>query len=67
VTARVASHRLAPLIAGALASLALRALPIAGVELFRSTLAILPLSLGAAWSIERFMRERGLATLDARE
>ncbi|HEX2464689.1 MAG TPA: hypothetical protein VHR17_08680, partial [Thermoanaerobaculia bacterium] len=67
MTTRAAVRCTAPLLAGALATAAMWMLPAGRGDRFSSTLLLLPLAFGAAWSIERWMRERELASLDRRE
>ncbi len=67
MTARTAARDAAPLLAGGLATAALWTIPASRGGLFGSTLLVLPLAIGAAWSIERWMSERALAPLDRRE
>jgi len=64
---RAAVTRFAPALAGLGLAAAVWAMPSMRGDLFHSTLAMMPLALGAAWSIERWMGARGLASLDARE
>ena len=60
--------RAAPVACGALgAVLVLRWMPAAQSTGLRTTLAMLPLLLGAVWAIESWMRERAFAPLRARE
>jgi hypothetical protein len=57
----------APLLLGAVAAAVIWRIPVSRGDLFSATLVMLPLALGAVWSIERWMRERGLRSLHPRE
>ena len=67
MTAPAAVRYAVPLLAGALGSAAVWMLPAGRGDLFSSTLVLLPLAFSAVWSIELWMRDRELASLDRRE